>query len=149
MGQMCDTTRDQTNIWMSDNLRAFRDQLDRSHPQTTRLWKVKYTSERFSWYGSDDARAKIEPPSCWQYKPGYFLAIRSLNWDQIIDNDDDDENWADHAAPSGGRSHPGDGNDNDDGEGEEDMQGGEKGTGEWNGTTDGTGNRNGMGKAIQ
>jgi hypothetical protein len=57
------------------------------------------------------------------------MAIRRLNSDDIIDEDDDDGNWADLRAPSGGRSHPGDENDNYDGKGEEDTQGGEKGTG--------------------
>jgi len=40
-------------------------------------------------------------------------------------------------VPSGRRSRPADGNDNDDGEGGEDTQGGEKGTGKGNGTKDG------------
>jgi hypothetical protein len=53
----------------------------------------------------------------------------------IIDEDhDDDENWADPGAPSGGRSQPGDGNHNDNSEGGEDMEGGEKGTGKGKGT---------------
>jgi hypothetical protein len=124
MGQAFDKTHDQMNNWKWDNPHAFGDQFDRSNPQTTSLGKVKCTSERFSWYGSDDLRAKIEPPSCRQYKPGDFLAVRPLNWDEIIDEDDDDENWEDPGAPSGGRSCPGNGNNNDDGEGEEDMQGG-------------------------
>jgi hypothetical protein len=42
----------------------FGDQVDRSNPQTTSSGKVKRTSERFSWHGSDDLRATIEPPSC-------------------------------------------------------------------------------------
>jgi hypothetical protein len=124
------------------------------NPETTSSGKVKHTGERFSWYGSDDLRAKIEPPSCRQYKPGDFLAVRSLNCDEIIDEDDDDENWADPRAPSGGRSRPGDGNDNDDGGGEEDTQGGEKGTAKGKGTKDvkrkgkGKGKGNGNGKGI-
>jgi hypothetical protein len=146
MGQMFDKTRDQMNNWRWDNPRAFGDQVDRSNPQTTSSGKVKRTGERFSWYGSDDLRAKIEPPSCRQYKPGDFLAVRPLNWDEIIDEDDDDENWADPGAPSGGRSRPGDDNDNDDGEGEEDTQGGEKGTGKGKGTKDGKGKGKGKGK---
>ena len=146
MGQMFDKTRDQMNNWRWDNPRAFGDQVDRSNPQTTSSGKVKRTGERFSWYGSDDLRAKIEPPSCRQYKPGDFLAVRPLNWDEIIDEDDDDDNWADPGAPSGGRSRPGDGNDNDDGESEEDTQGGEKGTGKGKGTKDGKGKGKGKGK---
>jgi len=122
------------------------DQGDRACPQTTRSGKVKRTGERFSWYGSNDFRAKIEPPSCWQFKPGNFLAIRPLNWHKIIDEDDDDENWADSTAPSGGRSHPSDANDNDDSEGEENTQGGEKGTGKEKGTKDGKGKEKCKGK---
>jgi len=90
---------------------------------------VKRTGERFPWDGSDDLRAKIEQPSCRQHKPGDVLAVRPLNWDEIIDEDDDDENMADPGTPSGRRSRPGDGNDNDDGEGEEDTQGSENRTG--------------------
>ena len=150
MGQMFDKTHDQLNNGRWDTSHAFRDEVDRSNPQTTSSGKVKRTSERFSWYGSDDPRAKIEPPSCRQYKPGDFLAIRPLHWDEIIDEDDDNENWADPGAPSGGRSHPGDGNDNDNAEGEEDTQGGEQATGKGKGTKDGKGNgqRKGKGKGT-
>jgi len=154
MGQMFDKTRDQMDKWRRDNPYAFGDQVDRSNPQTTSTGKVKRSGERVSWYGSDDLSAKIEPPSCRQYKPGDFLAIRPLNWDEIIDEDDDDENWADPAAPSGGRSRPCDGNDNDDGEGEEDTQGGKTGTGKGKETKDlkgkgkGKGKRNGNRKGI-
>jgi len=104
MGQMFDKTRDQMNNWRWDNPCAFEDQVDHSKPLTTSTGMVICTGERFSWYGSDDLRAKIEPPSCRQYKPGNFLPVRPLNWDEIIDEDDDDENWADPGAPSGGRS---------------------------------------------
>jgi hypothetical protein len=83
----------------------------------------------------------IEPPSCRQSKPGVFQAIRPLNWDEIINEDDDDDNWADSGPLSGEWNHPGDGNDNDDGESEEDIQGGEKGTRKGKGTKDGNGNR--------
>jgi len=146
MGQMFDKTRDQMNIWRWDNPHGFGDQVDRSNPQTTSSGKVKRTGERFSWYGSDDLSAKIESPSCRQYKPGDFLAVRPLNWDEIINEDDDDDNWADPGAPSGGRSCRGDGNDNDDGEGEEATQGGEKGTGKGKGTKDGKGKGKGKEK---
>jgi len=61
----------------------------------------------------------IEPPSCQQSRPGDFLAIGLLNCDEILDKDDDDENWADPGSQSGGRSRPSDGNNNDDVEGEE------------------------------
>jgi hypothetical protein len=120
--------------------------VDRSNRQTTSSGKVKRTGEPFPWYSSDDLRAKIEPPSCRQYKPGDFLAVRPLNWDDIINEDDDDENWADPGAPSGGRSRSGDGHDNDNGEGEEDTLGGEKGTGKGKGTKDGKGKGKGQGK---
>jgi len=139
MGQMFDITRDQMNNWRWDNPGAFGDQVDRSNPQTTSSGKVKHTSERFSWYGSDDLSAKIEPPSCRQYKPDDFLAVRPLNWDEIIEEDDDDDNWADPGGPTSGRRRPGDGNDNDNGEGEENTQGGDKRTGKGKGTKDGKG----------
>ena len=109
------------------------------------MGKVKCTGEHFSCYSSNDLRAKIEPPSCRQYKPGIFLAIRPLDWNEIIDEDDDDENWADPGAPGGGRSCPGDDNDNDNGEGEENTQGSVKGTGKGKGTKDGKG----KGKATE
>jgi len=147
MGQMFDKTRNQMNDWRWDNPRAFRDQVDRSNPQTTTSGKVKRSSECFSWHGSDDLRATIEPPRCRQYNPGNFLAVRPLNWNEIIDEDDDDENWADPGAPSGGRSHPNNGNGNDNSAREEDTQGGEKGTGKVKGTKDGKGK--GKGKATE
>jgi len=56
------------------------------------LTKVKRTGDHFSWCGSDDLWAKIESPSCRQYKPGDFLGVGPLNSDEIIDDDDDDEN---------------------------------------------------------
>jgi len=129
MGQMLDKTRDQMNNWTWHNPRACGDQVNCSNPQTTGSGKVKCAVEHSSWYGRDNLRAKIEPQSCRQYKPGDLLAVKPLNSDEIINEDDDDENWVDPGAPSGGWSHPGHDNDNDNGEGEEDMQGGEKGTG--------------------
>jgi hypothetical protein len=53
--------------------------------------------------------SKIEPPSCRQYKLRDNLAVRPQNWDKIINDDDDDDNWADPGATSGGRSCPSDG----------------------------------------
>jgi len=50
--------------------------------------------------------------------------VTLLNSDEIIDEDNDDDNSADPGAPRSGRSHPGDGNDNDTDEGEEYRQGG-------------------------
>jgi len=85
MGQMFDKPCDQMNIWRWDNPRAFRDQVNRSNRYTTSSGKVKCTGERFSWYSSDDLRAMIKPPSCRWYRPGDFVAVRPLNWDEIID----------------------------------------------------------------
>jgi hypothetical protein len=67
IGQMFDTTRDQMNNWSWDNPCTFGDQANRSNLQTTSSGKVTRTCERFSWYGSDDLWAKIQPPSCRQY----------------------------------------------------------------------------------
>src|SRR5882757_2348340 len=106
MGQIFHNTHNQMKNWRWYNPCGFGDQVDRSNPQTTSSGKVKHTGERFSWYSSDDLRAMIEPPSCQQYKPGNFLAVRPLNWDEIIDKDDDDEKCADPGAPSSGRSRP-------------------------------------------
>jgi len=92
------------NTWRRDNPRAFRDQVHSSNIQTTCSGKVKCTGEHFSWYSSDDFRAIIELPSCWHHKPGGFLAVRTLSWNMIIDEDDSDENLADPGEPSGGRS---------------------------------------------
>jgi len=75
MGQMFDTTRDQMNNCRWDNHHSFGDRVDRSNLQTTSSGKVECTAERFSWYSSDGPRAKIEPPSCRQYKVGDFLAV--------------------------------------------------------------------------
>jgi len=125
---MFHATRNQINEWRWGNPRAFPEDVDRSNLQTTNSEQVKCTSEHFSWYGHYHLWANIEPPSCWQYKPGDFLAVGPLNWDEIIDDDDDDENWADPGVPSSARSYPGDGIDNDDGKGVEDMQGSDKGT---------------------
>jgi len=130
-------TRNQMNNWRSDSSGAFDSQVNHSNAQITGSENVKPTSEHFSSYGSNDPRAMIEPPSCQEYKPGEFLAIRPVNWDAIIQQDDDDENWADPRAPSVRRSHPSDWNANDDKEVEEDTQGGEQGTGKWKGTKDG------------
>jgi hypothetical protein len=66
MGQMFDKTCDQMNNWRWDNPHAFGDQVDPSNQQATSSGKVKRTGECFSWYGSDDLRAKIEPPNCQQ-----------------------------------------------------------------------------------
>jgi hypothetical protein len=100
---------------MWDNSRAFRNQVDHSNPRTTRSSKVKRTCEVFCWFSSDDLRAKIELASCRPPKPGDFMAVTPLNWDEIIEEDDDEANWEDTGAPSSGRSVPGDGNDNDGG----------------------------------
>jgi hypothetical protein len=147
MRQMFHKTCNQMNNRRWDNLCAFGDQVDHSNLQTNSPGNVKPTSKRFSWYGSGDVRAMIEPPSCRQYKPGDILAVRPLNWDEIIDQDDDDENWANPRAQSGGRSRPSDGNENDDGKGEEDAQGGENWTKKGKATKDGKGKW--KGKAME
>jgi hypothetical protein len=81
------------------------------------------------------------------------LAVRPLNWDEIIDKNDNDENKADSRAPSGGRSYPSNGNDNDNSKGEEDIQGSVKGTGKEKGAMDGMvegkGKGKGKGKEMQ
>jgi len=128
MGQIFDKTHDQMNNWRYDNPCAFMDRVDRSNPQLTSSGKVERTGECFSWYSSDDLRAKIELASSHQYKPGDYLAVRQLNCDEIINEDVNDENCAAHGALCGGRSRPGDGNDIDDGVGEDDTKHGEKGT---------------------
>jgi len=145
MGQLFDKTLDQMNNWRWDNPCAFRNQVDCSNPETTSMGKVNRPSDRLVWYGGDEPRAEIEPPSCQQYELGDFLAITPHNWDETLDEDDDDEDWADTGVPSGGSSRPGDGNCNDDSEGEEDMQGSENGNGKGKGTMEGKG----KGKATE
>jgi hypothetical protein len=92
------------------------------------------------------------------------MVVRPLNWDEIVDADDDDKNWGDSGVPRSGRSCRSDGNDNDDGDGDEDSMGSAKGTrngngrkvgkGKWKATEDrkgkgrGKGKGNGMGKGI-
>jgi hypothetical protein len=127
------------NNWKWDNPCALGDQVDSCTPQTTSVEKVDRTGARFCWYGRDDLRPKIEPPSCQQYKPGHFLALRPLDWDEIMNEVDGDENWANRAAPSGGRCCPSEGNDHYDREGEEDTLGGEKGPGKEKGRKAGKG----------
>jgi len=146
---MFDKTRDQTHNWRWDNLLSYGDQDDRSNMRTTNPGNVYRTGKRFLWYGSNDHSANIEPPRCRQYKPGDFMPVRQLNWDEIIHENDDDENCADPGAPHSGSSHAGDDNNNDDGEGDEGTQRGEIGTGEGKGTTDGNGKMNGNGKGKE
>jgi hypothetical protein len=144
---MLDKTRDQMNNWRWENPHAFGDEVDRSNSPTTISGKVKWTSKLFSWYGTNDPRAKIEPPTCRQYKPGDSLSVRQINWNEIIDKDEDDENWADPRALSGARSRPSDENDNNDIQDEEDTQGSVKEIRKRKCTKDGTGK--GMGKARE
>jgi len=146
MGPMFDNARHEMKNWRWDNPGAFRDQGDRSNPVRTISGKVRRTRELFFWYSSDDLRAKIEPRSCRQYKSSDFLAFRLLNWNEIIDQDDDDETRLDPGAPSNWSSRHGDGNGNDHGEGEEQMQRGEIGTWTGKGTKDVKGNGKGTGK---
>jgi hypothetical protein len=89
MEQMIDKTLDPMNNWRWENPDAFGNQVDRSNTLTNIPGTVKHTGEPLSWSGRNDLRAKIEPPSCWQYKPGDFLAVRPLNLDKIIDKEGD------------------------------------------------------------
>jgi hypothetical protein len=70
--------------------------------------------------------------------------------DEIIDKDNDEENWADSGTQSGGRSPPHDANDNDDSESGEDTYVSEKrtlkGMGIQNGKGIGTSTEGGKGK---
>lgn len=78
--------------WWWDNPHSFRDQDDNSYPESTNSGKVIHTGECFSLYSSNPSRAKIEPPNCLQYRSGNLLAIRPLNLDKLLDEDDDAEN---------------------------------------------------------
>jgi len=88
-----------------------------------------------------------------KFKPGDILGIRPLNWDDIINEDDDNKTWAAPGVPSGGRAYSGNGNDNHDSECEDEKHGGEKGTGTGKGTNDVKGQEmgksNGKGKATE
>ena len=151
MGQTFDKTCDQMNNGRWHNPSAFGDQVDHCNPQMTSSWKDKPTGEHCSWYSSDDPTAKIEPPSCRQYTPDNFLAVRPLYCDEIFNEDDGDENCTVLGAPSGGRCRTDDRNDNDADQGEGHTQGGEKGMGnrkgarngkrKWKATEDGKGKR--------
>jgi hypothetical protein len=79
-------------------------------------------------------------------QPGDFLAVTPLNWDQLINKDDDGENWADPGVLSGGRGCPTHNINNDDSECEKHTQGSGKGTGIGKCTKDGQGK--GIGKAT-
>jgi hypothetical protein len=48
------------------------------------------------------------PPWCRLYKPGDFLGVRPVNWNEVINKDDDNDNKVDSGVQSGGRSRPGD-----------------------------------------
>jgi hypothetical protein len=106
-------------------------------------------------YGSDDLSAKIQLPSCRQYKLSDFLVVTPLNWDEILDKYDD-ENWAYPGMLRGRRCRAGDVNDIERSVGEEDKQGAEKGTEKGNRSKDGKGqgrmtverNGNGKGKGM-
>jgi len=101
MGQKFDKTLYLMKHWRFDIPRALGNQVDCLHLQARSSGKVKHTGEHFSWYGSDDPRAKLKLASCRQYKPGNCLAGRPLNRDEIIDDDNDDENWAEQEVSSG------------------------------------------------
>jgi hypothetical protein len=115
------------------------DQLKCSNSQTTSSGKVTCTSEHLSWSGSADPKVHIEQARCSQYKPSDILEIGPLNQTDRIHEDEDDQDWADPGQPSGGKSHPGDDNNDDNSKGEEVTQGGGKGTRKGKETQDGKG----------
>jgi hypothetical protein len=96
--------------WRWDHPRAFGDQSNRFIPLTTSLRKVKCTGKSFSWYSSNNLRSKIQSAWCRQYKLGDFVAVGPLNWDEIIDDDDDNKDCTDPGVPKGRMSRPRDGN---------------------------------------
>jgi hypothetical protein len=69
---------------------------------TTGSVNVKCTFERCARYRPDDLHTVIESCSWQQEKPGEFLTVRPMNWDEILDKDDDTANWADPGPPSDG-----------------------------------------------
>jgi hypothetical protein len=140
---MFDKTCNRMNNWSCENPRALGDDVDRSNPQTIVLGQDKHTGMRFSWYISDDLRAKIEPLGCSQYKPGDFMAVGPWICNEITNEYNDDDNWADRRVPSCAWSRPRDGNDPDHSGGEEDMLGGETGNGKGKGTEGGKGKEKG------
>ena len=101
MEQMFHYSHHQVNNWRCDNPHVFRNQVHCATPQTTSSGKVKYSVKCFSLYGSDDLSVKIEPRCRRHYKLSDVLAIRPMNSDETIDEDDYDDNLADHGAPSG------------------------------------------------
>jgi hypothetical protein len=101
-------------------------------------------------YGSHGLRAKIEPPSSREYKPADFLGVRPLNWDEIINENQDGENWAHPGALSIEWGSPGNDNQNDNGASEEVLEGSVTRTGRGKGTEagKGKGKRKGNGKLL-
>jgi hypothetical protein len=128
MGKMFNISRHELNNWRWDRPSALGDEVIRSNPQKTRLVKLNLAGEHFSSYGSGELMATVEQPACRLCKRGDFFAIRRLNRDQAIANDDDDENCGGPEMPSCVLSHPGHKDGNDDGNGEEGMPGGVTGT---------------------
>jgi hypothetical protein len=82
MGQMFFKIRVQMPNWRWDNPGAYEDRVDRCNPQRSSSRKVIHTGECFRWYGSDDLRANIDPPSCREYKPRDFLVVEPLNLEE-------------------------------------------------------------------
>jgi hypothetical protein len=115
------------------------DQDDSSNLQMTSLGNVKLTSKYFCFYLSDDHMAQILPLIYLQYMLRDFLVARTLNWDEMIDNDYEDEYRVDPRGPRGRRTNHHNSNNNHDCEGDEDTKGGESGTRKGYGTTDGKG----------
>jgi hypothetical protein len=146
---MFDKPWDQINNLSWDKPHVFGYEVHFSKPQTSSSGKFKCTGEHFSWYGSNGSRAMVEPPSCQQYKPGDFLPVRPMNCDEILDEDNDGENWAAPEAPSGLRSCRSDGNDNDHSEYEEHTDEGANGTGKEKGTKVAMGKGHGKGTVME
>jgi hypothetical protein len=136
---MIDTTRDQMYNWRLDNPPAIGDQVDCANLPRTSLGMDVSIGTHFSVYVSANFKPTVELSWCRRYKPDNFLTVRSLNFYEEIDRDDGDENFPDTRVPSGCRSCPVEGNQNDAGVDAEDTPGGKNVTGKWMGSKDGKG----------
>jgi hypothetical protein len=88
MGHIFATTSSQMNNWGWDNPGAFMDEVASFYPPKTISGKAKPHGDSFYLSGCDYPRAKSEESCCQQYKPSDVLAIKPLNWDEIIDDND-------------------------------------------------------------
>jgi len=136
MEQTFDKTHHEMMSGQWDSPCAVVVHVDHSNALRNSSGTVNCTYKSFSRYRQNDFRAKIEPPSCLQYKPGTLQGVGLLNRDEKIDEDERDGNWVDSVVPSSGMSRPLKANNNDEGKGEDDMQGGEKVTGKVIGSKD-------------